>query len=81
MTNKEMLMKIREDRPLQKINKVISFEKNVYGFYDVNVDMEVVFSLFESSTTKIKHVHMKLPYPFSEYEKLSEILQLNYRLK
>ena len=67
MTNKEMLKSIREDRPKQVINKVQSFKKNKHGFYDVLVDMEGTF--FE---TKLLHVTQLLPYPVSEYEKLSK---------
>ena len=74
MTNGEMLEEIRLDRPSQTIHKVISFKKNRYGFYDVKVDMESMF--FE---TKIKHSTVTLPYPFSEYEKLSEKEQFEWR--
>jgi len=62
-----MLEKIRLDRPTQVINEVISVKENGYGFYDVKVDMESMF--FD---TKILHTKCTLPYPFSEYEKLSE---------
>jgi len=65
-TNKELLKKIREERPNQVINKVYSYKKNEHGFYDVLVDMEGHF--FE---TKVLHVTETLPYPFSEYEKLN----------
>lgn len=74
MNNEEMLEKIRQDRPKQVIHEVISFKQNEYGFYDVNVDMETMF--FES---KIKHTRVTLPYPYSEYEKLSEKEQFDWR--
>lgn len=74
MNNEEMLEKVRQDRPKQVIHEVISFKQNEYGFYDVKVDMETMF--FES---KIKHTKITLPYPHSEYEKLSEKEQLDWR--
>ena len=74
MTNEEMLLKIREDRPKQVINDVLSFNENKYGFYDVQVDMESMFL-----ETKILHTHFKLPYPQSGYEKLSKKEQLDWR--
>ena len=74
MNNEEMLEKIRLDRPNQVIHEVISFKENGYGFYDVKVDMESMF--FD---TKIKHSKAILPYPFSEYEKLSEKDQFEWR--
>jgi hypothetical protein len=76
MTNKEMLEKIRFDRPSQIINEVISFKKNKRGFYDVKVDMEGMF--FE---TKVLHLKQRLPYPKSEYEKLNDIEQRNWQWK
>ena len=69
-----LLENIRLDRPTQVINEVISFRYNEYGFYDVKVDMESMF--FD---TKILHHYITLPYPFSEYEKLSEIEQMEWR--
>ena len=69
-----MLEKIRQDRPNQVIHEVISFKENEYGFYDVKVEMETMF--FE---TKISHAKHTLPYPMSEYEKLSEKEQLDWR--
>ena len=74
MTQEEMLEKVRMDRPTQVINEVISFKENEYGFYDVKVDMETMF--FE---TKILHAKQTLPYPMSEYEKLSEKDQFEWR--
>jgi hypothetical protein len=74
MNNEEMLNKIRLDRPNQVIHEVISFKENEYGFYNVKVDMESMF--FD---TKIKHSKATLPYPFSEYEKLSEKDQFAWR--
>jgi hypothetical protein len=74
MNQEEMLEKIRQDRPTQVINEVISFKENEYGFYDVKVDMETMF--FES---KILHAKHTLPYPTSEYEKLSEKDQFEWR--
>lgn len=73
-TNDEMLKLIREDRPGQVINEVISFEKNKYGFYDVHVDMQSQF--FE---TKVLHVKMRLPYPYKKYEELSKDKQEEWR--
>jgi hypothetical protein len=74
MSNEEILEKIRQDRPTQVIHEVISFKENEYGFYDVKVDMETMF--FES---KILHAKHTLPYPTSEYEKLSEKDQFEWR--
>jgi hypothetical protein len=74
MNKEELLEKVRQDRPKQVIHEVISFKQNEYGFYDVKVDMETMF--FES---KIKHNRVTLPYPHSEYEKLSEKEQLDWR--
>lgn len=68
MINKDMLDKIRIDRPDLVINEVIAVKQNKYGFYDVRVDMESMF--FD---TKIKHSRATLPYPHSDYEKLSDI--------
>ena len=73
-TNEEMLDAVRKDRPEQIINKVTKFRLNKYGFYDVKVDMEEDF--FE---TKILYVHRILPYPISEYVKLSDKEQMQYR--
>jgi hypothetical protein len=73
-TNQEMLKLIRADRPGQVINEVISFEKNKYGFYDVFVDMESQF--YE---TRIKHVKMRLPYPYKKYEDLPKNKQEKWR--
>lgn len=74
MNNEEMLEKIRLERPNQVIHEVLEFKKNKHGFYDVKVDMEGMF--FES---KIRHIQKVLPYPFSEYEKLSEDEQREWR--
>lgn len=71
----EMLQKIRLDRPTQVINEVILVKENGYGFYDVKVDMESMF--FD---TKILHTKCVLPYPFSEYEKLSEKEKFEWRM-
>lgn len=69
-----MLEKLRQERPYQVIHEVLSFEKNDYGFYDVNVDMETQF--FE---TTVQHTNMKLPYPSDEYGKLSPEEQFKWR--
>jgi hypothetical protein len=74
MDNIEILEKIRLDRPEQVINDVVSFKKNEYGFYDVKVYMESMF--FD---TKILHTKCVLPYPLSEYLKLNEQEQLDWR--
>lgn len=71
----KMLEKIRLDRPTQVINEVISVKENEYGFYDVEVDMESMF--FD---IKILHTKCTLPYPFSDYEELSEKEQLEWRM-
>ena len=65
MTNKEMLEKIRLDRPGQVINKVISFIENNNGTYYVEVDMESVF--FD---TKVLHTRFTLLYPLNNCLKL-----------
>jgi hypothetical protein len=75
MTNEDMLVKIRKDRPHQLIHEVIDIEKNKYGFYTVNVDMEIMFI-----DTKVLHGRHKIPYPLSKYNDLSESKQLKYRL-
>jgi len=74
MSNQEILEKIRIDRPNQVIHEVLSFNKNEFGFYDVEVDMESMF--FQ---TKILHSKITLPYPLSEYEKLSDKQKLEWR--
>ena len=74
MSNEEMLKKIRLDRPSQVINAVLSFKLNEYGFYDVKVDMESMFF-----TTKTKHFINILPYPLSEYAKLSKNDKINWQ--
>jgi hypothetical protein len=63
------------DRTTQVINEVISFKENGHGFYDVKVDMESMF--FD---TKILHIKCTLPYPISEYEKLTEKEQFEWRM-
>ena len=73
-SKEQMLENLRKERPEQVINEVLSFEKNKYGFYDVVVDMEHQFL-----ETRIKHVHQRLPYPYREYEKLSEEKQIAWR--
>jgi hypothetical protein len=66
MDNTELLEKIRLERPHQTINKVISFKKNIFGFYDVTVEMQGSFV-----ESKIIHYVTVLPYPLSEYLKLT----------
>ena len=75
MNKKEMLEKVRKDRPNQVIHEVIDFKKNKLGFYTVEVDMEVMFL-----NTKVLHAVHKIPYPISEYNNLTESEQLKYRL-
>jgi len=41
MTNDELLTKIKEDRPEQKIYEVISFTEIEPGIYDVMADIEI----------------------------------------
>lgn len=74
MTNEEVLEKLRLERPSQVIHEVTSFKKNNYGFYDVSVNMETMFL-----ETKILHHKTSLPYPMTEYLKLSELEQLEWR--
>ena len=40
MTEEELLIKIREDRPDQKIYDVLTFKEISPGIYDAQVDME-----------------------------------------
>jgi hypothetical protein len=70
LSNEIMLEKIREDRPNQVINEVISFKENQHGFYEVEVDMQTMF--FD---TKILHTRTVLPYPLSKYHELCDKLQ------
>ena len=69
-----MLDLIQKERPEQKINKVIKFDKNEFGFYSVTVDMETRF--FE---TTVKHTTVKLPYPFKNYLDLNPEDRFNFR--
>lgn len=69
-----MLEKIKLDRPNQVIHEVISFNQNEYGFYNIRVDMESMFFY-----TKILHSKVTLPFPYAEYEKLSEKEQFEWR--
>ncbi|MCK9430047.1 MAG: hypothetical protein M0R17_08595 [Candidatus Omnitrophica bacterium] len=74
-SNEYLLEKLRLEHPLQVINKIISVKENTFGFYDVGVDMESMF--FD---TKILHTIVYLPYPITEYEKLSQHEQTEWRL-
>jgi hypothetical protein len=71
MTKEEMLDLIRKDRPEQVIHEVISFIKHPlfnYGIeYEAHVVMETPMFL-----SKIKRVHMKLPYPVKPYNDLQK---------
>ena len=62
-----MLKLIRKERPNQKIHKVEKFWVNSLGFYTVSVDMESMFF-----NTLVQHMHIDLPYPKEEYNKLDE---------
>lgn len=73
-TNDEMLELLRKERPNQVIHEVISFKKNDYGFYDVEVDMESMFL-----ETKVLHTKCRLPYPYKSYEKMSEKKKMDWR--
>ncbi|GAH04638.1 unnamed protein product, partial [marine sediment metagenome] len=73
-TNDEMLERVREDRPNQVIHEVLGFKKNKFGFYTVEVDMEVMFL-----KTKVLHAKHKIPYPISLYGALSELKQQKYK--
>lgn len=75
MNKEEILNNIRLERPDQVINKIISIEKNNYGFYNVKVDMEGHF--FETTISSIK---ITLPYPNSEYLKLSKEEKFKWRI-
>ena len=75
MTNEDILTILREERPNSVIHEVKSFNLNEYGFYDVEVDMEHMF--FD---TKILHTNQKLPYPYAEYDKLTNKQQLDWRM-
>jgi hypothetical protein len=80
--NQEMLQLIREDRPHQTIHEVLDFRLNQYGFYDVRVDMQHdggLNTIFEMPT--VIHVVQKLPYPTSEYMKLTDKQQLDWRFE
>jgi len=80
MTNEEMLGKVREDRPNQVIHEVIDFERNEYGFYDVRVDMQADSTdLVILKIPTIRHAKVKIPYPISEYDKLSMKEQFEWR--
>lgn len=82
MTNEEMLKNVREDRPEQTIHKVLDFKQNAHGFYDVLVDMQKdAIDLDWMEFPLIKHVKIRIPYPLSEYNKLSKEEQLDYRWK
>lgn len=75
-TSEEILQKIRDDRPNQVIHEVISFKKSMHGFYDVKVDMETMFF-----NTTVIHTKCMLPYPMSEYEKLTNKEQMEWRIE
>jgi hypothetical protein len=74
MTNEEMLVLIRAERPFQVIHEVMSFKENKFGFYDVVVDMQVNFF-----GTTIKHSTSKLPYPTEAYNRLGEKESFEWR--
>ena len=76
MKKEMMLENLQKERPLQVIHKVLGINENEYGFFDVNVDMEINFF-----GTIIRHVHQVLPYPYAEYEKLNEKQKLDWRWK
>lgn len=76
MTNEEILNLVRTDRPDQVIHKVIDFKPSNFGLIEVMVDMEGMFFF-----TKVKHVHMKIPYPLANYLKLSDAQQTKWRLE
>jgi hypothetical protein len=73
---KQILAQIRKERPTQVINKVLKFEKNKYGFYNVKVDMEGQFY-----DIKIRHTVTMLPYPISKYNKLTTEQQQDWFFK
>lgn len=82
MTNEEMLKKVREDRPEQIIHEVIDFKQNNYGFYDVYADMQAeAIDLDWAQFPIIRHLKTRIPYPISEYNKLTKEQQLEYRWK
>ena len=69
----EILRLIRLDRAARTIHQVVSFEKNEFGFYNVNVDMEGQFL-----GTKVLHVKATLPYPMLEFDKLNSVDQFKW---
>lgn len=68
------LTELVEECPKRVIHEVLSYNKNKHGFWDVVVDMESQFL-----ETKILHTQITLPYPMSEYLKLSENEQRKWR--
>lgn len=72
-TKRGMLRLIRKDRPTQKIHEVEKFWINSLGFYTVSVDMESSFF-----GAIVEHMHIDLPYPKEEYNKLDEYTKTKY---
>lgn len=73
MEIKDMLSEIRTYYPELKINKVISFNHNEYGFYDVKVTISRRFY-----TNEAKEFTTILPFPFLKYAELNEVDRKNY---
>jgi len=69
ITNEQMLELLRKDRPTQVIHKVFGFKKdpNFPTIFQVRVDMQSKFF-----NTTIRHTRHILPYPISEYLKLTD---------
>lgn len=59
MDAKELLVKIREDRPEQKIHEVISFIEHEPGVYEALCDLDMHSNFFGD----VEHVKLPLIYP------------------
>ena len=77
--NEEMLSLLREERPDQIIHKVYGFKKNKYGFYNVEVDMQLKIdlnNLFDSKCkydiTTVKHTRQIIAYPLKKLHELDK---------
>ena len=72
MSNEELLLLLREDRPDQVIHEVTDFRVHPLSKYGVEYEVDVVMEthIFE---TKIRRHHIKgLPYPIKPYKDLQE---------
>lgn len=64
-SNDEMLELVRAENPGQVITEVVHFSLNKHGFYTVYVKTETPVC------GKVKKCKTILPYPLSEYNRLS----------